>query len=492
MANIRLKLTAITPIHIGSGDVYEPTNFIIDGGVLYTFKDEDFFEKLPDIKRTALLNIATENKPDSFVRLHKFVKENKNIVKEIAMGMATVSQELQKAYDNILGEVRQIEGKGRNADRVFNKFEIQRIQRKQIKTDADIFANTGYIVGSALKGAISTAYQEFIYKKDGLKAVEKKFQARGRDISKNIFKNFKVSDSFVKKVNTKIGYALNKDRFEYDFHNPKANIKLSTYIEIIEAGSEFITDINYETLKIEEILESCNKHYMPIFRSIFSDKEHIFRYLDKDFYEKYRFFELKPNQYLIRVGKHSGARAVTIDGLRDIKSKISGGGPKSKPNKFEHREDETTTWLFGNNPNTNSGLLPFGWVIAEIINEDLPQKEAVEPIYQRYIEKLSKKIEVSQKQLEEKKRIEKERKEKEEQEKAKLASMTPVEKLIYTYSNITVLINDMKAGKIENFEEIKVELAEEIKKILQQNPKTWDKAKKKALDRKNYIETLLK
>ncbi len=27
MGNIRLKLTAISPIHIGSGEVYEPTNF---------------------------------------------------------------------------------------------------------------------------------------------------------------------------------------------------------------------------------------------------------------------------------------------------------------------------------------------------------------------------------------------------------------------------------------------------------------------------------
>jgi len=52
MANVRLKLTAISPIHIGSGEVYEPTNFIIDGGVLYEFRDEDFYMALPEIKQT--------------------------------------------------------------------------------------------------------------------------------------------------------------------------------------------------------------------------------------------------------------------------------------------------------------------------------------------------------------------------------------------------------------------------------------------------------
>jgi hypothetical protein len=49
----------------------------------------------------------------------------------------------------------------------------------------------------------------------------------------------------------------------------------------------------------------------------------------------------------------------------------------------------------------------------------------------------------------------------------------------------------MKSGKIENFEEIKVELATLIKKELQKTPKNWDKAKKKALYRRNYIEELL-
>ncbi|MBD3807216.1 MAG: hypothetical protein IE880_00710, partial [Epsilonproteobacteria bacterium] len=57
MANIRLKLTALSPIHIGSGEVYEPTNFIMDEGVLYSFRDEDFYINLPDIKKEAFMRI---------------------------------------------------------------------------------------------------------------------------------------------------------------------------------------------------------------------------------------------------------------------------------------------------------------------------------------------------------------------------------------------------------------------------------------------------
>ncbi len=371
MGNIRLKLTAISPIHIGSGEVYEPTNFIIDGRVLYSFRDEDFVMELSDIKRKKFMQIIEDNAPDSFARIHKFVKENSQTVKKIANLKVSVTDGLQKEYNRVVGKIRQFEGKAGNYSRVFNRFEIQRIQRKQIKAKNG-YTNLGYIVGSSLKGAISTAYQEFIYKRDGERELKRKFQSVGRDINKNIFKEFKVPDSIVTKIGTRIGFALNKERFDYDFNNPQNNLKLSTYIEVINPTSEFIFDINYGSLDIKEILRSCNEHYLPIFKSILANEtngveEFISEYLEDRFYDKYRYFQLKENQYIIRVGKHSGARAVTIDRMREIKSKISGGGKRRKPNRWETREDETTTWLFGENPNKNSGLLPFGWVLCEII-----------------------------------------------------------------------------------------------------------------------------
>jgi len=63
--------------------------------------------------------------------------------------------------------------------------------------------------------------------------------------------------------------------------------------------------------------------------------------------------------------------------------------------------------------------------------------------------------------------------------------MTPCSTPDDSYNNIALLINDMPNGKIEDFDTIKKELAKEIKKILQEDSKTWDKAKRKALDRKN-------
>ena len=362
----RLKLTALTPIHIGTGEVYEPTNFVIDDGWLYEFEDEAFFETLSDINRQKFMQIIEENAPDSFVRVHKFIKEHKEVAKKIAIERVAVSQGLQKEYDNAVGKIRQQEGKAGNFSRVFSRFEIQKIQRKQIKTKNG-YRRVGYITGSSLKGAISTAYQEYIYKNEGEKSLKEKFYSMGRDIHKNIFRELKVADSQVTKIGMKIGFALNKERFEYDSSNPHNNIKLHTQIEVLNQTSEFVVDINYGALDMREILSSCNAHYMPIFKSLLSNEtngvdEYSNEYLSDKFYDTYRHFQLKENQYLIRVGKHSGARAVTIDGMRKIKSLIS-----SKPYRTEIREDETTTWLFGDNPNSNSGLLPFGWVLCEIV-----------------------------------------------------------------------------------------------------------------------------
>jgi CRISPR-associated protein Csm5 len=370
--NLTLKLTAITPLHIGMGEVYEPTNFIIDNNILYHFKDEDFYRALPPIKQKAFLDIASSGSLDSFALINKFVKENKDIAKKAAFLKVNVTKGIAQDYESKVGQIVQYEGT-RNLTKVFNRFEIQKIIRKQIKTKNGYLFG-GYIAGSSLKGSIATAFQEYIFKTEGKNSLESKFNQMGRDITKNIFKNLKVADSVILSSSTKIGYALNKERFEEDDTGPY------TIVEVINKGSEFKIDISYNNLDIGKILNSCNEHYLPIFKqqfkaySNFKNKkieEWTNEYFSDEFYEKYKDFKLKENQFLIRVGKYSQARAVTIDGLRKIRVKVSGGGPRRKPNKWETLDQETTTWMFGEYQNSNENLLPFGWMVCEI--EDIKE-----------------------------------------------------------------------------------------------------------------------
>jgi len=152
----------------------------------------------------------------------------------------------------------------------------------------------------------------------------------------------------------------------------------------------------------------------------------------------------------------------------------------------------------------NVNLLPFGWVKCELIEKDEyqlavesyklllgRQQEKIDAIRKSYREAKEQKLhEAREAEICKQAEVERLAKEKAEEEK-KLAAMTPVDKLIYSYEDISVLINEMKAGVIEDFESIKVELARKIKTELQKDPSKWEKAKKKALTRRVYIESLL-
>lgn len=80
----------------------------------------------------------------------------------------------------------------------------------------------------------------------------------------------------------------------------------------------------------------------------------------------------------------------------------------------------------------------------------------------------------------------------EQKKKEQLANMPLEERLFLEHkesNTLTDLINKMRGNKIEADYK---KLAKLIKSELQKNTKTWEKAKKKALDRKKFIESLLK
>ena len=64
LKHYNLKLTPISPIHIGTGQAYEPTNYIIDKdkvkdkeyNYLYAFDEFLFFRNLPDKDKADFAN----------------------------------------------------------------------------------------------------------------------------------------------------------------------------------------------------------------------------------------------------------------------------------------------------------------------------------------------------------------------------------------------------------------------------------------------------
>ncbi|MBD3839771.1 MAG: hypothetical protein IE878_05215, partial [Epsilonproteobacteria bacterium] len=201
MKTYKLKLTALTPIHIGTGESYEPTNYVIDGGFLYEFDEMLFVQSLSQSlknKFNMIVSSESENGYELFEKVHKFIIDNKENAKKVAYNKIPVSSAVEQKYINDIAKRVQIEGKNRGSKSVFNKFEIQKTQRLLNNVST-------FLSGSSIKGSISTAYQEYIFKNYGKQKLENLFD------KDKLFKNLSISDTLAQNSKSQIGYAINKE-----------------------------------------------------------------------------------------------------------------------------------------------------------------------------------------------------------------------------------------------------------------------------------------
>ena len=63
--------------------------------------------------------------------------------------------------------------------------------------------------------------------------------------------------------------------------------------------------------------------------------------------------------FILRVGHHSGAESVTMDGARSIMIRRGRG-------QSSNEKQATTQWFTADQPDSSIGLLPFGWVLVMI------------------------------------------------------------------------------------------------------------------------------
>ena len=177
--------------------------------------------------------------------------------------------------------------------------------------------------------------------------------------TKEYFSDFLVADSEVIESHTFASVATNIKR-NREPRGQNGSQGIPVRYEAINSKSEFKTTFTIKNNKfgIDELIKACNSHYMPIFISQFDYKTDEFtrEALSDKFIEKYENLKLTDNQFLLRVGKHSSARAVTVDGVRKIKI-MQGRGQKPKIS-----EEETTAWLINKQP--------FGWLLCEILEDN--------------------------------------------------------------------------------------------------------------------------
>ena len=181
----------------------------------------------------------------------------------------------------------------------------------------------------------------------------------------------KVSDFLhVGNAKAKIVYACNKKKRQSKFE-ARGPFQI---LESILDGTIFEGFINLnkpeqtagikKPIEISELLKAVHNFYSPIVNeeSNVTNEINSGRIVVSRIHEKFKD-KLGKTAFLFRVGRHSGAEAVTIEGNRYIKIMQAKG---QQPQFLDHA---TTLWLASEtrNPATNNGLVPFGWTVMEII-----------------------------------------------------------------------------------------------------------------------------
>ncbi|MDO8844631.1 MAG: type III-A CRISPR-associated RAMP protein Csm5 [Methylicorpusculum sp.] len=420
LQNYTLTYTPLSPIHIGTGDSYEPTNYFIDDGTLYEFDTGGAFAALSETDRIELNKIVNARANEDMLKaVQRFFYDRRKALMPWAVNAIPVLNGVADYYDQRLG-------KSINRG-VMAKLEIDRTAYNPITRQPVLF-------GSSIKGAIRTALLSHINDKHPLsrldadkfilddldqgerrrrereqklifpKLNERLFEFKAGKFELDPMRLVQISDAkwsereylsaaqVVVSVNRKKELKRDKQGNEI-FSQAEKNENLCKLLESISAWRyrAFSGQVNLQNFadlkrsekvpsakllfKIEQIAKYCSKHYLPILKAemkIMRERGFLDSEWDKNIQAllgKMADKLLSGQAFLIRVGRHSGAESVTIEGVRHIK--IMKGNP-------EFQSQTKTLWLAASDPKQRTNLLPFGWLLVEIHPGDAPVNEWTE------------------------------------------------------------------------------------------------------------------
>ncbi|MEN9945802.1 MAG: type III-A/MTUBE-associated protein Csm5 [Pseudomonadota bacterium] len=339
---INLKLTTITPIHIGSGSLFEDYRFIIDNKQLKYFSEMSIAQLIND--NPDKVDVFSENIQSSIKHLIRNHKAKLTPEFSIDSGSVTDTKDIKR---NIW----------------------------------DHLTNKAYIPGTSLKGAIRTAL-------DSPKVAE-------ISATDNPFKWLKISDCFsVQDHISQIGYFLGyketkeintrgKGQFEtWSYDTPSRN-RINS-LDFIRSGIEFNLAVSIHKKFAEQVrginnfanlCEKINQYYLPKFAEMVHRLSIATLNRNKLINDKYTQYyqhildkiQSSPTQYcVIHIGWHS-------EQLHHLFSELN-KQDISRPDKNKHghyaKDRSVVQWLasakYTNANSKPDDLQPIGWIILSV------------------------------------------------------------------------------------------------------------------------------
>jgi len=357
-----LRLKVLSPIHIGCDEVYEPTGFAIDEKKkeLISFEPASFLGRLAQKDLDSYSAICKKGTVSSLLEIYKFIR----LHKEHAEGRRVA---VSDAFINHYNKTMKL-GTGA-VQQQLNKFQVGRTAFQRL-------SGTPYIPGSAIKGAIRTAVLNF--RNNGKRQLSFRGKTAGRELQEHLlnyngrqmetdpFRLIKVGDfKAIRDVSQRVVYCVNKKK--------KLSKKEASgpyqILEVIKEGSEFVGTVTVQqpsqaagikqSVTFAEIQQALTGFYNR-------EQQNGQQTLQNIGCNGAAFPDASLSVPLIRIGRHSGAECVTVEGYREIKI-MSGPGVKPK-----YEKHASTLWLAAesNKSTTNKFLKPFGWATLSLLLEE--------------------------------------------------------------------------------------------------------------------------
>lgn len=342
----------LAPVHIGCDEVYEPAGFVINepAAMLAAFDPLDFFRSLDAQTKDRYAVICRKGTVESIVELYKFMKNRQ-------FEGPSVKVNLSKEFVNHYKE--SFSKNTRDFQKELNQFSIAR-------TSYNPTTQKPYIPGTAVKGALRTAYLNTLAKSRKIN-IDRHDKKKGETLEKGLldyktlekdpFRLLKVSDFHpVGPCSTKIVYAVNEKKKESSRFRARGPYQI---LEVIEPGAVFTGTIQVLDPLVREAIKNPLKKE-AVFKSakIFYDKE---MHRENDELKTAgipAFSAVNENDAnLLRLGRHSGAESITVEGYRYIKIMKERGS--------KDFSDKATTFWLASDASTGyqkNSLRPFGWV----------------------------------------------------------------------------------------------------------------------------------
>lgn len=359
----RITISTLSPIHIGCDEVFDPSQFVIADGMLNLLDPDTLAAAFDDKERQQLMRLADERDPIG--PLQKFYKERSGRLASFATQTIDVAGDIASEYEEKAGKPQARGGDGRP---VYNLFPMSRTAYNPID-------GLPYLPGSSLKGSIRTAWLNHLNKGNAPREEEKrdagKLQQRLLGYAPGKFENDPFRHLLVADVHanpersappTRIAYAVSKKKRLSERGSPELKVFLETVRETL--AEAFTGELRF-TGKIDwnSLCDACNDFYRPQLEAELDHpqfgpmlapewRQAISHLLGDEMQDL-----MKTRQgFLLRVGRHSGAESVTLDGVRSIKILGAQGQPPTyRANTTEKRFVSVTRAAQDN-------LLPFGWL----------------------------------------------------------------------------------------------------------------------------------